>query len=54
MGRMGSGNGEIVEIRNADDYVDSKYLTFGNCFETRQEAEQARDAIKNLLSNWSR
>ena len=46
------GDGEIVEIRNADDYVDSKYLTFGNCFETRQEAEQARDAIKDLLSNF--
>ncbi len=26
--------------------------TFGNCFHTRAQAEQARDAMKELLSNF--
>ena len=42
---------EVLHHRYADDTYDDKKRDFGNCFKTREQAEQARDDIKKLLDN---
>lgn len=32
--------------------IDLQWWSFGNCFKTREEAEHARDKIKEVLSNF--
>lgn len=34
-----------------DDFMDEKAWKFGNCFKTQEEAEEARDAIAELLAS---
>jgi len=42
-------NGEIKNFEWNDTIFDYEAWEFGNCFRKRQEAEQARDSIKNFF-----
>jgi len=44
-------NGLIIDSQWVNYVVDKKRLDLGNIFKTREEAEQARDKIKELLQN---
>ena len=43
--------GEVIEIIWFNTQFDKLCLEFGNCFRTKEEAEAAKDKIKNLLNN---
>ena len=43
--------GEVMEEVWYNIDTDNSRYEFGNCFKTRQEAEAARDKIRNLLNN---
>jgi hypothetical protein len=48
---MIQNDGDVETHQYADDTYDDKKRDFGNCFKTREQAEQARDDIKKLLDN---
>lgn len=43
--------GGILQKMWFDTQVDNQCYKFGNCFRTKEEAEAARDKIKELLNN---
>ena len=43
--------GEVIERIWVNTQFDKLCLEFGNCFRTKEEAEAAKDKIKNLLNN---
>ena len=43
--------GEVIERIWVNSRFDKLCLEFGNCFRTKEEAEAARDKIKELLNN---
>ena len=45
-------DGDVEQHRYAEDTYDDKKWTFGNCFQTRAQAESARDAITELLADF--
>ena len=45
-------DGDVEQHRYAEDTYDDKKWTFGNCFQTRAQAESARNAIKEVLANF--
>jgi hypothetical protein len=47
-------DGEIHKITWNEDYLDSKFWAFGNCFKTEAEAHMARMDVKNALDNFHR
>lgn len=40
---------EIGEYFNGGDYIDDKLITAGNCFRTKERAEQVKEKIRLLL-----
>ena len=49
---MIQNDGDVEQHRYAEDAYDEKKWTFGNCFHTRAQAEQAREAMKELLRHF--
>ena len=45
--------GEVHAYQWADDFIDTALYEFGNCFETREQAEAAAAKIKELLLGMS-
>ena len=43
--------GEVIERIWVNSQFDNLCLEFGNCFRTKEEAESARNKIKELLNN---
>ncbi len=43
-------DGNTMQLTWRDNQFDTLFWEFGNCFKTRQEAEQARDAIQEVLA----
>jgi hypothetical protein len=43
--------GEASKYRFHNDGADNGMVAFGNCFQTKQQAESARDKVKELLLN---
>jgi hypothetical protein len=46
------GNGRIHSFQWSDTEFDYEAWTYGNCFQLRRDAEQAREGIKEYLSNF--
>jgi hypothetical protein len=46
--------GSIHAARWSDCEVDHQRWQFGNCFRTAQEAQQAREKVKEVLRNFHR
>src|SRR5439155_19919379 len=43
-------DGNTMQLKWRESQFDQLFWEFGNCFKTRQEAEQARDAIQEVLA----
>ena len=46
------GDGKVYEAWWQEATTDQARATFGNCFPSRPEAEQARDHLKAVLATW--
>ena len=47
-------DGEVHKITWNEDDLDKKFWAFGNCFQTRAQAELARGKVKEVLVNLHR
>ena len=48
------GDGDITKLQWNDTIFDHAVWNFGNCFRVWQEAEQARDGMKEYFANLHR
>ena len=48
------GVGDITKLQWNDTIFDCAVWNFGNCFKVWQEAEQARDGMKEYFTNFQR
>lgn len=46
-----ASNGIVKQEMSNNTALDDSYYEFGNCFKTFEEAEAARDSIKEMLNN---
>jgi hypothetical protein len=46
------GDGTVYEAFWQDDEMDKARAVFGNCFKSRQDAEQARGQVRAVLVNF--
>ena len=44
--------GDSVDSVNTDDYLICRYVGFGNCFRTKEQAEEAAKRIRETLEKY--